>query len=61
MAKEIAISHQKEKQLIIENIKNYYKDKIDILRDQIRDEKKARKILSRDQKKTVSAHKQERI
>jgi len=61
LSKEIAVSHKKEKKLIIENIKNYYKDKIDILRDQIKEEKKARKIVSREQKKTLSEHKKERI
>ena len=58
--KEVQESHLKEKQLIIQNIQNYYRDKIDILRDQIKDEKKTRKVIEREQKKQMSQNRQTR-
>lgn len=52
--KELEKTEENSKRVIIENINNFYSDRIKILKDKIKEEKICSEILRADQKKQLS-------
>ena len=49
--KELKAENRQEKELIMDKIKNYYRDKIDILKEKLETERMNRRIINYEQKK----------
>ncbi|CAG9324678.1 unnamed protein product [Blepharisma stoltei] len=57
--KEIKVTHKQEKDLIIENIKNFYKDRIDLIKDKIDSEKNKKQRVDYEERVLLSQLKRE--
>jgi len=57
--KENEMKKQTQKKAMVETIENYYKDKIDMLKDRIGGEKRDRQIAQEAQKKALNQMKRE--